>query len=298
MRVRSRSSPERLVQEAREFVQLLTYRMKGSARAGLQDAVRRAVRCGAFAGASEREVGLVFGVWRRAVQAFFAGVLGTEPLKGAFRALERLQDEVCAEARGWAEERIDLVALAASAGGLTALEQIVSAFPPGLPATVVAVLHVAPHAPSFLADILARKARIPVTAAVHGGALHLGTAHIAPPGYHLAVTHRHTRLLGGPEVQGVKPAADVLFTTAAQAFHGRMASVVLTGTGSDGAAGTRSVLASGGLTFAQDPATAQYDGMPTAAIATGAVRRILPLTKLAADLERAVVHGRGDLVHA
>jgi two-component system chemotaxis response regulator CheB len=96
----------------------------------------------------------------------------------------------------------------------------------------------------------------------------------------------------------VKPAADVLFTSAAQAFHGRLASVVLTGTGSDGAAGTRAVLASGGLTFAQDPATAQYSGMPEAAIATGAVQHRLPLAKLAAALERAVLLGRRELVHA
>jgi two-component system chemotaxis response regulator CheB len=298
MRVRNRSSPERLVREVHQFLQLVACAMEGSDKASLHERVRREVRSGAFTGASEREVVLVFAVWRRALHAFFTGARETEPFGRMLLALERLEDDVCSEARSWAGERIDLIALAASAGGLPVLEQLVSAFQPDLPATVVVVLHVAPHAPSFLADILARKARIPVTAAVDGGALHLGTTYIAPPGHHLAVTRRHTRLVGGPEVQGVKPAADVLFSSAAQAFRGRLASVVLTGTGSDGAAGTRAVLASGGLTFAQDPSTAQYTGMPAAAIATGAVQHTLPLARLAEALVRAAVQGRRDLVHA
>lgn len=298
VRVRARSSPERLVREARQFLELAALAVKSGGEDALHESVRREVRSGAFAGASEREVMLVFAIWRRALQAFFASALETEPLEVVLPALEQLEDEVCAEARAWAERRIDVVVLAASAGGLLALENLVSALGPDLPATVLAVLHVAPHTPSFVAEILARKARIPVTAAVDGGALHLGTTYIAPPGHHLAVTRRHTRLLGGADVHGLKPAADVLFTTAAQAFRGRVASVVLTGTGSDGAAGTRAVRASGGITFAQEPSTAQFAGMPAAAIATGAVQRTMPLAALPAALERAVLRGRRELIHA
>ncbi len=291
VRVRARSSPERLADEAAQFVRLLALAVKGDG--GLRSAVDAAVREGAFAAASEREVGLVFAVWRRAVEAQFAGELDEGRRTRALAALDDLETRVRARAVAWAEKRIDVIVVAASAGGLMALEELLAPLSPGLPATVMVVLHVSPRTPSLVANILARKTRLRVAAAVHGGALHMGTVYVAPPNRHLTVTHRHTRLTESPEVLRLRPAADVLFASAAEAFGSRVGSIVLSGTGTDGALGTRAVREHGGITFAQDPETAEFGGMPSAAIMAGGAEHVLPLARLPAALQLAVERGRG-----
>jgi two-component system chemotaxis response regulator CheB len=148
-----------------------------------------------------------------------------------------------------------------------------------------------------VASVLARHIPISVSAAVDGGALHLGSAHVAPPGWHLVVAGGALRLLDAPPVRFVKPSADVLFGSAAAAFGRRLASVVLSGTGSDGAAGSGLVRKYGGTTFAQDPGEAEFGGMPAAAIATGDVQHVLPVSDLARVLGRAVLRGRTAFVH-
>jgi two-component system chemotaxis response regulator CheB len=80
-----------------------------------------------------------------------------------------------------------------------------------------------------------------------------------------------------PKVWGTRPAADPLFASVARAYGRRALAVILTGMGVDGAAGARAVKTGGGRVLAQDPATAQEDGMPCAAIATGCVDSVLPL---------------------
>jgi two-component system, chemotaxis family, protein-glutamate methylesterase/glutaminase len=282
--------------EAQQFVRLLARSLKGDA--DVRGAVNEDVRRGPFAGASDREAALVFAVWRRALEAIFASEADAGRRALALTALDRLQVDVRRRATAWAARRVDLVVVAASAGGLPALERLLAPLEPDLPVSVVIVLHVSPNAPSLVANILARKARLRVAAAVNGGTLQLGTAYVAPPGHHLAVTQRRTRLVDSPEILRLRPAADVLFASAADAFGGRVASVVLSGTGSDGALGTRAVRDQGGITFAQDPDSAQFGGMPAAAIDTGAVQHVLPLDELPAALQLAIARGRGDDVHA
>jgi two-component system chemotaxis response regulator CheB len=118
---------------------------------------------------------------------------------------------------------------------------------------------------------------------------------LLPGGVYVAQTDRHLALRGltlgytddEPE-NNQKPAADVLFRTAAKSLGRALVSVVLTGMGSDGAAGTRKVHDMGGITIAQDEKSSLIYGMPRAAAETGCVDMILPLDKIPAELDSLV----------
>jgi two-component system chemotaxis response regulator CheB len=137
--------------------------------------------------------------------------------------------------------------------------------------------------------------RVAVTHAVDGASLWLGYAYVAPPGRHLVVDRRAVHLVVGPPVHFAKPCVEGLFESAAEMFGQRLAWVVLSGTGADGATGARAVREQGGVTFAQRPEGAEYPGMPEAASATGAVDRVLSLGDLGAALRRLATDGRAAL---
>lgn len=176
---------------------------------------------------------------------------------------------------------VGVIALAGSAGGLEALGGVLEALPRGLGAAVVALLHMAPHRRSALPDILAQRTQLEVERATHGEDLRPGAVFVAQPGAHLLVGANRTLMLDDASpVHHVRPAADRLFASLAEGTAGRVAAVVLSGTGVDGAAGVRAIKAAGGTVIAQDEATSRHFGMPEAAIATGDVDLVLPLGEI------------------
>jgi two-component system, chemotaxis family, protein-glutamate methylesterase/glutaminase len=192
----------------------------------------------------------------------------------------------------------DVVALAASAGGLAAFCQILAALPVDFPAAVVLLRHVAPDYQSHLAEILSKWTDLPVTEAQDGDCLHPSTVVIAPPNRHLIISSVSTlRLLDAPRVNFVRPSADVLFRSIAQNIQQRAIAVVLTGGDSDGADGAKEIKQAGGAVIAQDEATSEVFSMPRAAIATGCVDFVLPLSEIAATLMQLAAGGR-PLKHA
>lgn len=180
----------------------------------------------------------------------------------------------------------DLVVVAASAGGVQALLFLASQLPAGFPLPVVVVQHVDPRRRSLLVEILARRSRLAVRAAAEGTHVEPGTIFIAPAGSHLLVNADGTMSLSqAGRVHFVRPAADLLFASAAAAHGDRLIAVVLTGTGEDGASGVTAVKEMGGTVLAQDEASSEFFGMPRAAIATGCVDLVLPLAEIPATLE-------------
>jgi two-component system chemotaxis response regulator CheB len=174
----------------------------------------------------------------------------------------------------------DVVALAASSGGLQALTAVLAPLPRDFPAAVLVAQHLAPRPqyPTPLVKLLNGHTALSVAWATPGGLARPGTVHIAPPDQHMLVGADGALALSqGPRVQRVRPAADPLLASVARAYGRRALAVVLTGLGRDGADGVRAVKTGGGRVLAQDPATAQEDGMPRAAIATGCVDSVLPL---------------------
>jgi two-component system chemotaxis response regulator CheB len=178
-----------------------------------------------------------------------------------------------------------VVALAASAGGLPALSEILAALPAGFAAPILIVQHLDPHHRSWLAEILTRRTALRVVQAVGGERLAAGTVYIAPPGRHLLVgTAGDLTLSDAGRVHFVRPSADLLFASLAESWGAGAIAVVLTGTGRDGADGVCAIKAHGGTVIVQDEASAQFFGMPDAAIRTGTADRVLPLDAIAPAL--------------
>jgi two-component system chemotaxis response regulator CheB len=186
----------------------------------------------------------------------------------------------------------DIVAIAASAGGLESIIQVLSDLPADFPAAVVVIQHLDPRRPSMLVNILARKTGMSVVQAGDHMVIHPGTVYIAPPNHHLAMdSSRELCLTRAAPVHFVRPSADVLFQTMAVALQGRLIAVVLSGSGVDGAIGVQEVKKMGGTVLVQEEATALFAGMPHAAIITGIVDRILPLKKIAPTILELITPG-------
>jgi len=184
-----------------------------------------------------------------------------------------------------AVNEFELVVVAASAGGVQALTQLVSDLPNGFSLPMVVVQHVDPHHRSLLTEILGRRSRVPVESVGDGTKMQPGSVYVAPPDSHVLVEDDGTLSLSQAEqVHFVRPSADILFESAAASYGDRVIAVVLTGTGEDGATGVSAVHDRGGTVVAQDEGSSEFFGMPHAAIATGAVDVVLPLEEIAPKL--------------
>jgi two-component system chemotaxis response regulator CheB len=188
----------------------------------------------------------------------------------------------------------EIVALAASAGGLRALSQVLAALPADFPAAIVVVQHLDPRHRSLMAEILSRRTALRVKQAEEGNRLAAATAYIAPPDRHLLVNPDSTLSLTQSElVHFVRPSADLLFESVAASYRDRAIAVVLSGSGSDGAMGVNAIKKMGGTVIIQDEKTSEFFGMPGAALQTGNVDFILPLDEISSALVTLVV--RGDI---
>ncbi|MEH1999864.1 MAG: chemotaxis protein CheB [Nostoc sp.] len=184
----------------------------------------------------------------------------------------------------------DIVAIAASAGGLTALTKVLSSVPTEFTAAIAIVQHLGPQYRSFMAEILTRRTTLTVKQAEEGDCLTPGTAYVAPPNRHLLVNGDGTLSLSQSElVHFLRPSADLLFESVAATYKDRAIAVVLTGTGSDGAMGVEAIKKMGGTVIVQDVETAEFSGMPSAAIQTGNVDFILPLDEISSTLVTLVM---------
>ena len=175
----------------------------------------------------------------------------------------------------------DIVVVGASAGGVEALRVMLSYLSPSIGASIFIVLHLPSNSRSMLATILGNELPFEVVVPTDGMPIEPSKIYVAPPGVHLTLTTTHIRLSHGPKVNGVRPAIDPLFRSAAYVFGSRVIAVVLTGTLDDGTAGIVSVKRKGGVTVAQDPIEATFSEMPERAIESGAVDHILPLDEIA-----------------
>jgi two-component system chemotaxis response regulator CheB len=186
-----------------------------------------------------------------------------------------------------AAPRYELVILAASAGGLQAVQTILAALPRTFPTPIVVLQHRSPTAPSVLSTLLGRRSALPVKDAESGERFSPGTVYVAPATSHLLVQDDGCfRFVDGRRVNFLRAAADPLIRSAAHALKGRVIAAILTGGGRNGTDAVRDVRALGGTVIAQDPATAYCNGMPRAAIATGAVDYVLSLEKIGPMLVR------------
>jgi len=180
-------------------------------------------------------------------------------------------------------EPYGIVAIAASAGGITALSRVLSGLPTSFPVPVVVVQHLDPRHKTIIAEVLGRRAQLPVKLAEEGERAKAGTIYVAPPNHHLLVEAEGVLMLSSSElVHFVRPSADLLFESVAGSYGPRAIACVLTGSGSDGAMGASAIKSRGGTVLVEDPALAEFKGMPEAVVAAGAADFVLPLDEIAA----------------
>jgi two-component system chemotaxis response regulator CheB len=180
----------------------------------------------------------------------------------------------------------DVVVVAASAGGLQPLRALLSGLPADLPAALFVVLHVPATGGRSLPYILDRAGPLSAEAAVDGDHIRAGQVYVAPPDQHLLVIKDTVRLSRGPRQNGVRPAADPLFRSAALHAGPRVTAVVLSGTLDDAALGSATVERLGGQVIVQDPADADYDSMPRNAIGVTGHPTVVPTSDLAEQVVR------------
>jgi two-component system chemotaxis response regulator CheB len=185
-----------------------------------------------------------------------------------------------------AQHTRDIVVIGASAGGVQALQRLVSALPVNFPAAIFVVVHTWPEPRSFLSAILGRAGPLPVEEARNGAPIRRATITVAPPDLHLLLESDHLSVVRGPRENRTRPAINPLFRSAAYAFRNRVIGVILTGTLDDGAAGLWAIKQCGGLAIAQSDAA--FDEMPRTAVENVAVDYHVPLAEIAPLLDRLV----------
>ncbi|TKK27403.1 chemotaxis protein CheB [Pseudomonas sp. CFBP13528] len=176
---------------------------------------------------------------------------------------------------------IEAIVVGASAGGVEALLSIFGELPDTFGLPIIAVLHLPDEHRSQLADVFARRLRIPVKEARDKESIEAGTLYFAGPGYHLSVEEDRSLSMSQEErVHHSRPAIDFLFASAADAYGTGLLAILLTGANQDGARGLAYVKQSGGTTVVQDPAEARIAVMPLAALALHTPDHILSLSRI------------------
>ncbi len=177
-----------------------------------------------------------------------------------------------------------VIGLGASAGGLEAFQTFLTNVGQPSGHAYVLVQHLDPNHESMLAELLSRRTSMPVRQIVDGTLIMPDHVYLIPPNASLTIEKAHLRLTEFSEPRGFRRPIDVFFRSLALDQGSNAACIVLSGTGGDGAEGLRAVKEAGGLTIAQEPDGAKYDGMPKSALATGFVDKILSVRDMPAAL--------------
>jgi two-component system chemotaxis response regulator CheB len=187
----------------------------------------------------------------------------------------------------------ELIVIAASADGLTAIGSVLGVLPESFPIPLAVVSHRGPE--SLLPSILGRRCAMRVKEAEEGETPQAGTVYLAPPRRHLVLHPNRTfHLMDGRTIKHLYSSANPLFESSARVLNGRVIAVVLSGSGTDATDGVQTVKQMGGTVIAQDPQQSAFSGMPRAAIRTGTVDLILPLNEIPSALLRLAGRARAD----
>ncbi|WP_221087996.1 chemotaxis protein CheB [Deinococcus aquaedulcis] len=185
--------------------------------------------------------------------------------------------------------RAPVVVIGASAGGVEALSQLVAGLHPDLPAAVCVVLHLSPHSPSALPEILGRAGPLPAHQATDGERARPGHLYVAPPDHHLLLDGERLAVTRGPKESRFRPAVDALFRSAAHTRGSGVIGVVLSGSMDDGASGLWNIKRQGGVAVVQAPGDAAFDAMPRAALEQVAVDHVARAAALGPLLSHLVL---------
>jgi len=181
-----------------------------------------------------------------------------------------------------------VVGIGGSAGGLEAFSEFLRSVPPQTGLAYVFIQHLDPKHASLLAELLARQTEMPVTEVKHGMRVEPDHVYVIPRNTSMSIVRGTLKLAPRPSLHSMP--IDFFLKSLAQDQKSLSIGVVLSGSASDGAVGLRAIKAAGGVTFAQLPETAKYDGMPRAAIGAGCVDFVLSPQNISKELVRLAKH--------
>jgi two-component system CheB/CheR fusion protein len=190
-----------------------------------------------------------------------------------------------AAAAAEAKAALPVVGMVASAGGLDAYIKFFKAMPPDSGMAFVLIPHLDPHRESLMAQLLVRHTAMPVEEATEGTRLAANRVYVIPPNKYLAIQDGVLHLTGPMERGGLETAIDAFLRSLAEDQQEKAIAVILSGTGSHGTLGVKTIKANGGMVMVQDPKTADQDRMPQSAIASGLADYILA----PADMPQALI---------
>ena len=191
---------------------------------------------------------------------------------------------------GPARAVIPVVGVGASAGGLEVFKLLLADLPADTGLAIVFIQHLDPTHHSMLSEILSRATAMPVSEAADGMPVEANHVYVIPANVDLTIAHGALILAPRTQAAGSHMPIDRFLRSLAGECGSRAIGVILSGAGSDGSAGVQAVKGAGGVTFAQDQATAKFAAMPQAAVATGCVDFVLPPERIAAELVRIGRH--------
>lgn len=177
-----------------------------------------------------------------------------------------------------------IVAIGASAGGLEALESFFSHAPANSDIAYVIITHLDPTHNSLLPELLQKITKIKVIQITNGLKLQANCIYVIPPGKEIYLQQETFKLQEQKISKGIHLPIDIFFQSLAKQQEHKIASVILSGAGSDGTQGLQAIHQAGGLKIAQDPDTAKYSSMPSNAINTGLINYVLPPEKIPEQL--------------
>ena len=183
-----------------------------------------------------------------------------------------------------------IVGIGASAGGLKAFRQLLGALPTNTGMAYVLVQHLDPTHESILADLLSQATKMPVSEVKADTRVEPNRVYVIPPSQDIGVTDGILKLVPRSQSGRAHMPIDYFLRTLAEEQGSQGIGVVLSGTATDGTLGLQAIKAEGGLAFAQEPDSAQFDGMPRSAIAAGGVDFVLPPKGIAQELARLGRH--------
>ncbi|MBB3047470.1 two-component system CheB/CheR fusion protein [Litorivivens lipolytica] len=184
------------------------------------------------------------------------------------------------------KDELIVVGIGASAGGLEAMQSLVSNLPVDSGFSFLVAQHLSPSYRSMMVDLLEKDSTIPVRAAIDGAVLQPNELYICPPNHNIELApNDHIRLTSYPDMRHTpRPSVDMLLESIATEKGEHSIGIILSGTGSDGSRGIRAIKAENGIGVVQDPETAKFDGMPNAAINSGNIDLIIPPANIGQEL--------------
>lgn len=185
-----------------------------------------------------------------------------------------------------AKNELIVVGIGSSAGGLEALQIVLSKLENISNCAYIIAQHLSPTHRSMMVELLNRVTNIPVIEVQNGIVIKAKTIYMTPENTDIYINNGKLFLKTIESTYGPKPSVNYFFNSLAQNYGSKSIGIILSGTGSDGAFGIRAIKAAGGITMTQSPATAKYDGMPNSAINTGKVDIVVPIDAMADEIAR------------